>query len=114
MARATIYKRALNVEFVACEDFDSEAFIEQIQHRVPLVARTYVARKYPELLNMVHGMNLFDYPLPGEGWVYIKGQRYLAAIIFNQGWTHDEALARMTYLADNFRGTAYRVTLRIE
>jgi len=103
MARATIYKRALNVEFVACEDFDCEAFIQQIQQRVPLVARMDIARKYQELLNMVHSMNLFDDPLPGEGWAYIKGQRYLAAIIFDQGWTHDEALARMTYLVENFR-----------
>jgi hypothetical protein len=114
MARATIYKRVLNVEFVACEDFDCEAFIQQIQQRVPLVARMDVARKYQELLNMVHSKNLFDDPLPGEGWAYIKGQRYLAAIIFDQGWTHDEALARMTYLVENFRGTGYRVTFRID
>jgi len=63
------------------------------------------SKRYYNIRSMVHNLELFDEPMEGESWPFYKGESYIAAVVFSQDWDRDEALARLTHLKENWKGT---------
>ena len=98
------YKVTLGINFVDCNDFDYQKWVEEtLQERGARVPkRSSLKRQHQaECLQMIRAANTFDPPTTEQGWEYMKPQEYLAAAFVDSGLNiEDSRDAIATMVAD--------------
>ena len=94
MACATKYKNRLGLEAEDCENYDCDAHEIEIYKDSKRKEKLYSANRHA-----MRGLELFDEPVEHEGHEYIKGERYVAAIMAEAEWKRDTIVNALTDLA---------------
>ncbi|KAL5346086.1 hypothetical protein ACLOAV_009117 [Pseudogymnoascus australis] len=81
MGAATMYKNFWDIDMPDCHEVDVEAL--------------FIGT---DIFDLVCGFDLFDKPSALQGYIYVKGYKYIACCIDRAGWDYYEAVAKLKML----------------